>query len=128
METDDRLQKLTIIIPMLPPSANHMHLSNRNGSKRLSDEAVMFRGKVAEQVEETANGTGWRLPDGALEFVVKLTYPSKRRTDIDNRIKAALDAIALALGFDDARIERIVIERAGIDPKRPLCEMILSRA
>jgi Holliday junction resolvase RusA-like endonuclease len=122
------MQPLTIIVPMLPPSVNHMYLGNRYGGKRLSEEALKFRSKVESEAHATANGTGWKLPSGALEFTVRLTYPTKRRTDIDNRIKAALDAIALALDFDDVRIKRIVIEHAGIDPKRPLCEMILSEA
>lgn len=44
---------------------------------------------------------------------------------IDNRAKSAIDALALALGFDDSRVEDIRIRRVGVDPKRPLCEMIL---
>lgn len=41
------------------------------------------------------------------------------------RAKSAIDAVALALGFDDQRIDRVVIERAGYEARRPLCEMIV---
>ena len=116
---------LTVIVPVLPPTVNHMYALNRDGSKRLTDEAQSFRAYVVAEARSTARLTGWRLPAGALEFEIKLTYGTKHRTDIDNRVKAALDAIAIAFDFDDTRIERIVIERAGIDPKRPLTEMIV---
>jgi hypothetical protein len=33
--------------------------------------------------------------------------------------------LAIALGFDDTRIDRLVVERVGIDKGKPLCEMVL---
>jgi len=120
------VKPLTVIVPMLPPTVNHMYAPNRDGSKRLTDEARAFREAVLLEARSTANLTGWRVPDGRLKVAIKLTFGSKARTDIDNRAKAAIDAVALALGFDDARIDRVVIERIGVDPKRPLCELILA--
>lgn len=116
---------LTVIVPLLPPTVNHMYKTNGKGGKFLSDEAVTFRAEIALEARQTAQLTGWRLPDGPLQLTLLLTYGSKCKTDIDNRCKSALDALALALGFDDSRIDRIVIERVGVDPKRPLTEMIL---
>ena len=119
------LGSLTVIVPMLPPSANHMWAAGRNGAKFLTEEAQAFRAYVMIEARTVARMTGWQLPAGRLAITIKLTYGTRARTDIDNRAKAAIDSMALALGFDDSRIDRVLIERAGYDQRRPLCEMIL---
>jgi Holliday junction resolvase RusA-like endonuclease len=119
------MDKLTVIVPTLPPTINHAYKSIGKGRKALTDEALAFRQEVSAEARTTARMTGWRLPDGPLEFHLFLTYGSNRRTDIDNRVKMAIDAIALAIGFDDARIDKIEIERVGYDKGKPLCEMVL---
>lgn len=124
--TPDNRGVLTVIVPILPPTVNHMYRSNGRGGKVLTDQAQAFRKLVACEARTTARLTGWRLPAGALRLDLLLTFGDSRRCDVDNRIKAAIDALALALGFDDARIDEILIRRVGIDPKRPLCEMVLS--
>ncbi len=117
--------RLVVIVPMLPPSVNHYYLLNKNGSRRLSDEARAFREYAGLEARSTASLMGWRVPAGRLKLTLLLTFGSRRKTDIDNRIKAGLDALALALGFDDSRVDRIEVERVGVEPGRPLCEMIL---
>ena len=117
---------LTIIIPALPPSVNHMYTPNGRGGKVLSQEARAFREQVILEARSTANAQGWRVPTGGLQFGVKLTFPNKKISDIDNRIKAAIDAVALAFGFNDTRIERIIVERVGVEPGRPLCELLIA--
>lgn len=119
------MDKLTVIIPTLPPTVNHLYKSIGRGAKALTDEAKAFRQEVSAEARTTARMTGWRLPDGPLEFHLYITYGTNRRTDVDNRIKSAIDSLAIALGFDDARIDRIVAERVGIDKGKPLCEMVL---
>lgn len=116
---------LTVIIPMLPPTVNHMYRPNGRGGRILTDEAKTFRELVCYEARSVASLTRWPMPKGALALRLLLTFGDNRRTDIDNRIKSALDALALSLNFDDSRVHRIVIEHAGIDKCRPLCEMIL---
>lgn len=122
----DNRGALIVIVPILPPTVNHMYRSNGRGGKVLTDQAQAFRKLVACEARTTARLTGWHLPAGALRLELLLTFGDSRRCDVDNRAKAALDALALALGFDDARVDEILIRRVGIDPKRPLCEMALS--
>ena len=119
------MNNLTVIVPMLPPSVNHCYRNNGRGGRILTDEAKTFRELVYYEARSTAQLTGWELPAGALAFTLVLVFGDDRRCDIDNRIKSAIDAVALALGFDDARVRRIVIEHAGVERCRPLCEMIL---
>lgn len=118
--------KLTVIVPILPPTINHAYRPNGRGGRLLTDELITFRGWVMIEAHTTMRRTGWQLPTGRLQLTMLLTFGTHRkRVDIDNRIKCGLDALALALGFDDSRVDRIIIERIGVDPKRPLCEMIL---
>ena len=125
-EADGQRQgPLVVIVPMLPPSQNHMYLLNKDGSRRLSDEAKTFREYAGLEARSTASLTGWRVPTGRLKFTLLLTFGSRRKTDVDNRIKSALDALALALGFDDSRVDEIIVRRVGVEPGRLLCEMIL---
>jgi Holliday junction resolvase RusA-like endonuclease len=114
---------ITIVVPALPPSANHMYVTLRGGKKALSAETETFRALVWADVLHAPERPV--LPDGPLALTLRLTYGTKRRQDLDNRIKSAQDAVALALRFDDCRIARITAENAGYDPGRPLCEMTL---
>lgn len=117
--------RLTVIVPVLPPTVNHMYAPNGRGGRILTEQAQAFRALAGYEARATAGLTGWRVPAGPLALTILLTFGDRRRADIDNRAKAALDALALALGFDDARVDEIVIRRVGVDKGRPLCEMIL---
>lgn len=114
---------LTIILPILPPTVNHMYASNKGGGKRLTSEAQAFRVEAILRTRNAAALSGYALPAGPLALEMRLTFPTNRRQDIDNRIKSALDALALALDFDDTRIVRITVERAGYGAAR--CELTL---
>ncbi len=117
---------ITIIVPALPPSANHMYVTLRGGKKALSEEAETFRALIWAEAQHIPEYM--KMPDGPLDFTLRLTYGTKRRQDLDNRLKSAIDAVALALRFDDCRIARITAENAGYDPGRPLCEIMLGAA
>jgi Holliday junction resolvase RusA-like endonuclease len=112
---------ITLTIPMLPPSVNHMYVTCGGGRKALSGEAEAFRSLVLAAL----CGERPAVPDGPLAFGLYLTFDTKRRQDVDNRIKAAIDAIALALRFDDSRVARIVAERARQVAREPRCVMTL---
>ncbi len=92
---------------MLPPSTNHMYISTRRG-KALSAKAIEWRTTAIIAIKNAAQLAEWKLPDGPLCFEMELGRRDKRRYDADNRIKAALDAVAIALDFDDERVCRIV--------------------
>lgn len=123
------LPPLTIIIPALPPTVNHMYAANKHGGKRLTDEAKAFREAVAEELADVCRLTRWRYVAGVpLSLTLFLTFGTHARQDGDNRLKAAADALALALGFDDRCIAAYHVYTLGVDPRRPLCEMRLTDA
>ena len=117
---------ITIVVPALPPSANHMYVTLRGGGKALSAETETFRALVRAEVLHVPEYM--KMPEGPIDFTIRLTYGTKRRQDLDNRLKSCIDAVALALRFDDRRITRIAAESAGYDPGRPLCEIMLGAA
>jgi len=117
-------EPIVIAVAAMPPTVNHMYISRRGGGKALSAEAETFRALVLEQVSEARPP----VPDGPLALTVRLWFGDRRRADIDNRLKAAIDALALALRFDDSRIHEIHTVRAGCDPGRPRCELVLTGA
>lgn len=123
------LRPLIVIVPYLPPTLNHMYNANRNGSKRLSDEALKFRAAISKEVADVCAAEPWEyIPGVPLSLTVFLTFGTRARQDADNRVKAGLDALALALGFDDRHVTAIHVYTLGVDPRRPLCELHLGDA
>lgn len=114
-------EPITIAVAAMPPTVNHMYITRKGGGKALSAEAETFRALVLEQVSQARP----EAPDGPLSLTVRLWFGDRRRADIDNRLKAAIDALALALRFNDSRIHEIHAVRAGCEPGRPRCELVL---
>ena len=53
---------------------------------------------------------------GPLSVVVEVTVPDKRRRDIDNVVKALLDAMEQAGCYeDDSQIENLIVQRVGCE-------------
>lgn len=54
--------------------------------------------------------------------------PDAKRRDLDNLLKAPLDAMQHAgIYLDDSQIRRLLIEHAGIDRERPRLEVTINR-
>ena len=92
-----------------PPSVNHYWKSFR-GMVTLSAAAKAYRAAAAD----------YALPaplQGRLAVSLELLMPDNRRRDIDNTAKAILDAIGHAgIWRDDCQIDRLVIQRVGVEP------------
>ena len=102
-----------ITVPMIsfefpyPPSVNTYYRAN--GHRRfITKKGMEFRAKVADMVSES------NLPTLAqeLEVFVTLYPPDKRRRDLDNPMKALLDAMEHAGVYeDDSQIVKLTIEK-----------------
>jgi Holliday junction resolvase RusA-like endonuclease len=85
----------------LPPSVNHTYLHTRRGVV-LTERVRAYRDSVAWQCR------GLVVPaSGPLRLSVWLSG----RGDLDNRLKQLQDAIALGIGFNDARIAELHVWR-----------------
>lgn len=95
----------------LPPSVNHRYVRTRRGGVALTARAREYQESVyAEMLAQL--GRIPRLPPGArLGLRVQLCYPDRRRRDLDNALKALLDAVCGVLGVDDAAVDYLVVQR-----------------
>ena len=107
-----------------PPTLNHMHRS-KGKQHYLSAEYKAFIGMVDLAVHRSG------MPKfGAKRLAIAITLhgPNKRRFDIDNRIKAACDALQRAGLFDDdSQIDHLTVTRGEI-VKSGLCEVTIQEA
>jgi crossover junction endodeoxyribonuclease RusA len=95
----------------LPPTVNH-YLKSSGFRRYLSKAAIEFREKVSDYVAEYNVP---KLGTARLEMQVTLYFATKRRQDIDNRIKALWDALAHAGVFDDdSQIDVLFLQRGAI--------------
>lgn len=104
-----------VTIPGLPPPTNNLYPTGRDGRRHLSK-----RGREWHQtVSDACVGARLRaFPGPRIRLAVALELVGlDYRSDIDGRVKAALDALGAALGFDDRWIDKLVVERVQGDAK-----------
>lgn len=106
VNTGDK-RHVTLVMPM-PPTLNHSAMPNGRGGRYLTAEHRNFREVVREIVLRTKSP---KLV-GRLRVSMVLFPADNRRWDIDNRGKAAFDAMQHAGLFDDdEQIDQLEITR-----------------
>jgi crossover junction endodeoxyribonuclease RusA len=83
---------LKIEIPF-PPSVNRLWRASERGGVYRSPEYVRWREQACWVIASQCRSERFR---GAFKLTILLVQPSKRHMDLDNRIKAVLDALASA--------------------------------
>jgi crossover junction endodeoxyribonuclease RusA len=102
---------ITLTLPF-PPSVNG-YWRNINGRTLISVRGRAYKRVVARLVQW--NEAAKRL-QGRLTVQVVLHPPDRRKRDIDNSMKALLDAMQEAgVYLDDSQIDRLVIERGEVE-------------
>ena len=114
---------VTLELPF-PPTANTYYRTVRMGKLCrviLSNRGRKYKEEVAREVStiQNDNATRWGclpfLPSDRLTVDIKLYAPTRRKYDIDNRIKPLLDALAFAVVFpDDEAVDEINVTRQEI--------------
>lgn len=112
------MEALRLTVPW-PPSVNHYWRSipiKRAACAACGCRVVLSRAGRAYRDEVRQSFSlpdGWRGPlEGRLHVTVLLHPPTRRKLDIDNRMKALLDALQHAdVYVDDSQIDRLEIER-----------------
>lgn len=110
---DENLPLFEIDLPF-PPSVNHMYRHGYSGKRLLTKEAKTFREKVIVLVLNKWNREKAPLPIvGDIAVYIMARFPhGDRKRDIDNLLKATLDALQAAKVFcDDSQVAKMTIER-----------------
>lgn len=116
-----------IVLPF-PPSVNAMWRTPRTGPLAgrtlLSEDGRKYR----KEVQRLATVHRWPTHDATQRLAVRITahMPDRRRRDLDNLLKGALDALTAAgVWADDSQIDVLSIERAGELHKAGGCLQVL---
>lgn len=112
-------QTIRIFIEEVPPSANRIWLRNRRtGQIYLSPQYRRFKALTGLKC------AGQRMPESWKYCAVRITvHPRSRRGDVDNRIKAVLDALTFAGFWEDDKVVAEVTARFG-RPDKDGCTLI----
>ncbi len=111
---------LTFTIP-LPMSLNNMYPTSKSGHRYMTDAGKVFKHVAGMCAMVAARDAGWEAGIGPLGLRLVMWFANKRRTDLDNRVKAAMDSIAEGLDIDDSRFDELHVYRAGVSDE-PRCE------
>lgn len=105
------MKPIQLILPW-PPSINHYWLS-RGNSRFISKAGRLFRESVAEECADL----GVAGLEGRLAVHVALFPPDRRKRDVDNILKALLDACEHAGCYEsDSQIDELHVIRQGVHP------------
>lgn len=105
----------------VPPTLNH-NIGARGKSRYMTAAYKDFLWSVAEEWARR-RPSNWDAST-RFEIVIKLHFATRRKCDIDNRIKPLLDALTRAgVWDDDAQVDAIKVRRGGVDKDNPRAEV-----
>ena len=112
------MSQVALTLPW-PPSVNHYW--GQCGTRRyIKEKGVKFREMTAEQVASIG-----KKMEGRLSVFVTLFPPNRQRRDIDNSLKALLDALQHAGCFDDdEQIDVLHVERKSVTKGGKCCVVV----
>lgn len=121
---------ISLTLPF-PPSVNHLYEPRKiNGRTKIvkTAKANVFEQEcwfvLAKQGYYSNMMDRRSVPDGPLTVMLTYYVPDRRKRDLDNLQKAALDLISKALGFDDSEIQTLTLKKF-LDRSNPRCEVII---
>jgi crossover junction endodeoxyribonuclease RusA len=108
-----------------PPSTNR-YWRNVQGRTLISRDGRQYRVEAVRAVMDARQDGLGRRP---CRVTILCFMPDARRRDLDNVLKASLDAMQAARVFeDDAQIVKLTVERGPIDRTRPRLEVTVEAA
>ena len=119
------MENVIIYLPW-PPTVNSYYSTGHGKVKYVSAKGRKFRDQVAQDIAEQAPGLTYA---GQLYAEIVLYPPDKRTRDLDNYLKALLDALTLAgLWADDSQIDQLAVYRGEIAPREGLVRLEIASA
>lgn len=119
-------KRLELTLPYCP-TVNHYWLA-KGKLRFLSLAAKEYRAAVHYIARLAATSCNLQIPfTGRLSVQIQVFPPDKRKRDIDNLLKASLDALAHAgIYEDDNQIDKLIIERNALDAPKGHLEIIIT--
>lgn len=100
-----------------PPSTNHLYRPGAGGKRYLLTEVKDYRTKVSWALMQQLP-RGWQTLAGPVDVRLKICPPDRMRRDLDNTLKALLDAMTKGGVYgDDSQIVSVLAEFG--EPERP---------
>ena len=101
---------ITLELPNIPPTVNHLYRTGRNGQRYKTQEGRNYQDETTACLQEV-----WSDAPSCTESVavfIEFTTSTRRKWDIDNRVKALLDCLELAgVIANDSQIDMPHVER-----------------
>lgn len=110
------MNAIAIILPV-PPSVNRRYVVSKSGSIMLTEETRVYM----EHVKAICISQDLQALEGDLVVTIDVFAPNKR-TDVDNYLKAPLDALQGYAYGNDNQVKRIVVTRY-VDKQNPRLEV-----
>jgi crossover junction endodeoxyribonuclease RusA len=111
---------VTVTLPY-PPTTNHAYLVARGRKVKTQvarDYAHEVMWRVADEMRVDPDGE-WPTKNDRVAVAIVVTPPDRRRRDLGNVEKLAIDAICAQLGIDDSQIDLLTLVRAEVDRQNP---------
>ena len=94
----------------LPPTVNHLYKTSKNGIRYKTPQGREWQNTTAAIIAMAKTNRKPYSGDVALEVLFQTA--DRRRWDLDNRVKALQDCLAMAgVIEDDRQIQRLHVER-----------------
>lgn len=94
----------------LPPTVNHLYRTGRFGFRYKTEKGRKYQSHVSSLLAYKWQG---RTPySGDIELCIEFTVKTRRKWDIDNRVKALQDCLSMAkIIEDDSQVQILHVER-----------------
>lgn len=112
------MQVIRLTLDQLPPSTNHYKAQRWTG--RYIQWYITSEGKEFQELIENLpiiKLWGWKLTSNPVKMSIRLTFPTRRKHDIDNYNKVLLDALQGIIYKDDNQIIELNIRKRYIKGK-----------
>lgn len=109
---------LTIPGPLLPWQRGNPHKGRVLSSKEQKAQQNTIRWHWLRAVAPTVLRKPWD-PSGRYSVVIEVTWPDRRRRDLDNATKQVLDALTGLAWADDCQVDHIAVTRAAPSKDHP---------